>query len=57
MTRLEAIAAHHARQSTPTDAVVTLTTSDLQAYAAALAWVRLHGGKRLRERLAKTEVG
>ena len=57
MTRLEAVAEHHARQSEPTDATLTITTDHLIAYAAALAWARKNGGKRLVALLAKTEVG
>ncbi len=57
MTRIEVVAEHHARQSEPTDATLTIPNDHLQAYAQALAWARKHGGKRLRAQLAKCEVG
>jgi hypothetical protein len=56
MTRLEVIADWHARQSEPTDATVVISTEHLQAYAAALAWARKNGGKRLQAMLAKCDV-
>jgi hypothetical protein len=56
MTRLEEIAAWHERNPNAGDATVVISTEHLQAYAAALAWARKNGGKRLQAMLAKCDV-
>ena len=56
MTRLEAVAEWHERNPSAEDAVLTLPNEQLQAYAAALAFARNRGGKRLKALLQKCEV-
>ncbi len=56
MTRLETVAAWHKANPSVGDAVLTVPNDELQAYAAALAFVRKRGGKRLQAMLEKCEV-
>ncbi len=56
MTRLEAIAADHARKAEPTDANVTIRTDHLEIYREMLEFARKRGGERRNARWQPVNV-